>query len=42
VTFFQIAIALTAIAVLTRKRRFLMLAASLGVFGVVWTAISLL
>ena len=36
VTFFQVAIALTAIAVLTRKRRYLMGASVLGAVGVVF------
>jgi hypothetical protein len=36
VTFFQIAIAMTAIAVLTRKKRFLMGAGGLGLVGVIW------
>jgi hypothetical protein len=40
VTFFQVAIALTAIAVLTRKRRFLFVASGLGVVGLFWTAFS--
>jgi hypothetical protein len=40
VTFFQVAIALTAIAVLTRKRTFLMFAASLGGCGLIWTLLS--
>jgi hypothetical protein len=42
VTFFQVAIALTAIAVLTRKRRFLMIAAALGGVGLIWTGWSML
>ena len=41
VTFFQVAIALTAIAVLTRKRTFLLGAGLLGILGVLWTALSL-
>ncbi len=36
VTIFQIAIALTAISVLTRKRRYLGLAGTLGVSGFLW------
>jgi hypothetical protein len=42
VTFFQVAIALTAIAVLTRKRRFLGIAGGLGVAGLLWTVLSLI
>ena len=41
VTFFQVAIALTAIAVLTRKRRFLSVAGGLGILGFAWTILSL-
>jgi hypothetical protein len=40
VTFFQVAIALTAIAVLTRKRRFLFVASGLGAIGLAWSAFS--
>jgi 1-aminocyclopropane-1-carboxylate deaminase/D-cysteine desulfhydrase-like pyridoxal-dependent ACC family enzyme len=36
VTFFQIAIAMTAISVLTRKKSFLFFALGLGVFGLFW------
>lgn len=42
VTFFQVAIALTAIAVLARKRRFLGAALGIGLFGVVWMVKSFL
>ncbi len=42
VTFFQVAIALTAIAVLTRKRRFLLFAGGLGILGLVWTLFSVI
>ena len=41
VTFFQVAIAMTAIAVLTRKRRFLVFASGLGGVGLVWMLKSL-
>lgn len=37
VTFFQIAIAMTAISVLTRKKTFLLFASGLGVVGLFWT-----
>jgi hypothetical protein len=37
VTLFQVAIALTAIAVLTRKRRFLLTSMALGAAGLLWT-----
>lgn len=37
VTLFQVAIALTAIAVLTRRRRFLTASALLGAAGLLWT-----
>ena len=41
VTFFQIAIALTAIAVLTRKKVFLLVSGSLGSIGAIWLFINL-
>ena len=42
VTFFQVAIGLTAIAVLSRKKKFLFVAAVLGLGGAVWMGIGFL
>ncbi len=42
VTFFQVAIGLTAIAVLTRRKKFLWVAGVLGIGGAVWMAIGFL
>ena len=38
VTLFQVAIALTAIAVLTRKKNFLIISSSFGLLGLIWMA----
>ena len=38
VTLFQVAIALTAIAVLTRRKRFLAIASTFGLLGLIWMA----
>ncbi len=38
VTLFQVAIALTAIAVLTRKKHFLIISSSFGLLGLIWMA----
>ena len=42
VTFFQVAIALTAISVLARKRRFLLLAMALGLIGLIFLVLGFL
>ena len=42
VTFFQVAIAMTAISVLTKKRRFLLFASGLGLIGLLWMLKTLL
>jgi hypothetical protein len=42
VTFFQVAIALTAISVLTRKRRFMLGSLGLGLFGAFWMVLGFL
>ncbi len=42
VTFFQIGIAMTAIAVLMRRRRFLIIAAGLGIIGIIFFTQSML